>query len=239
MSWLTDPEIWAALFTLTALEIVLGVDNIIFISIVTGSLPEHQRSRARKVGLSLAVITRILLLSVVFALTRFTQPILTIYGNAFSLRDIVLIGGGLFLLAKSTSEIHDTVEGLDEAGHQVRRGASFFSVIVQVLILDLVFSLDSIITAIGMANDLAVMAAAIVIAIGFMMWAADPFSDFVHRHPSIKMLALSFLVVIGVALIAEGFDLHIPKGYIYFAMAYSVGVEMLNMRRRTKVGTDA
>lgn len=240
MSWLTDPEMWAALLTLTALEIVLGVDNIIFISIVTGALPKHQQSKARKVGLSLAVITRLALLSSIFLLTRFTQPLLTIHGNALSLRDLVLIGGGLFLLAKSTAEIHDAVEAVEGEQRRVeRRGVTFVGIIAQVLVLDLIFSLDSVITAIGMANQFAVMAAAIVIAIGFMILAADPFSDFVHRHPSIKMLALSFLVVIGVALIAEGFDLHIPKGYIYFAMAYSVGVEMLNMRRRTKTGVDA
>ncbi len=235
MEWLTDPQIWIALVTLTALEVVLGIDNIIFISILAGKLPENQQSRARTLGLALAMLMRIALLFSLTWIMRLTFPLFSVFGNEISGRDIILIAGGLFLLAKSTYEIHDKLEG--EEGHSSARVASSFaSVIIQIMLLDIVFSLDSVITAIGMANQLWVMITAVVIAVAFMMVSAGPISDFVHRHPTVKMLALSFLLLIGVSLIAEGLDQHIPKGYIYFAMAFSVFVEMLNLRmRRYKV----
>jgi len=235
MEWLTDPQIWIALVTLTALEIVLGIDNIIFISILAGKLPGNQQGRARTLGLALAMLMRIALLFSLTWIMRLTFPLFSVLGNEISGRDIILILGGLFLLAKSTYEIHDKLEG--EEGHSSARVASsFVSVIIQIILLDIVFSLDSVITAIGMANQLWVMIAAVVIAVVFMMVSAGPISDFVHRHPTVKMLALSFLLLIGVSLIAEGLDQHIPKGYIYFAMAFSVFVEMLNLRmRRYKV----
>jgi predicted tellurium resistance membrane protein TerC len=235
MEWLTDPQIWIALVTLTALEIVLGIDNIIFISILAGKLPGNQQGRARTLGLALAMLMRIALLFSLTWIMRLTSPLFSVLGNEISGRDIILILGGLFLLAKSTYEIHDKLEG--EEGHSSARVASsFVSVIIQIILLDIVFSLDSVITAIGMANQLWVMIAAVVIAVVFMMVSAGPISDFVHRHPTVKMLALSFLLLIGVSLIAEGLDQHIPKGYIYFAMAFSVFVEMLNLRmRRYKV----
>jgi predicted tellurium resistance membrane protein TerC len=233
MSWITNPDIWAALITLTALEIVLGIDNIVFISIITGNLPEHRQSAARRTGLALAVVTRLLLLGAIFLLARFTAPLFTLFRQPFSLRDLVLIGGGLFLLAKSTVEIHGDIEG-EHAATGKRAPGSFISVIVQILLLDVVFSLDSVITAIGMSDRYAVMAAAIVIAVGFMLMFAGAVSRFVQRHPTLKMLALAFLVLIGVALIADGFGLHIPKGYIYFAMAFSFGVEMLNLQLRKR-----
>lgn len=233
MEWLLDPQIWAALVTLAALEIVLGIDNLIFISIVTGNLPEEQRPSARKLGLMVAVISRLVLLATIFWLTHLTNPLFTLFGEAYSIRDLVLIIGGLFLLVKSTFEIHSTLEGAASAGPQIHV-ASYAGVIVQIMVLDIVFSLDSVITAIGMADNLWVMGAAIIIAVIFMLMFVDAVSDFVDRHPTIKMLALAFLVLIGVALIGEGFEMHIPKGYIYFAMAFSFLVEMLNTWLRHK-----
>jgi len=229
MNWLTDPEIWVALVTLTSLEVVLGIDNIIFISILAGKLPAEQQKRARTTGLAVAMLSRIALLFSLASVMRLTAPWFTILGREISGRDLILIVGGLFLIAKSTHEIHEKVEGHGEHG-VTRAAASFASVIIQILILDLVFSLDSVITAIGMADEIAVMVAAVMIAVGFMMVFAGSVSEFVHRHPTVKMLALSFLLMIGLSLVAEGFDQHIPKGYIYFAMAFSVFVEMLNLR---------
>ncbi len=233
MDWIADPQAWIALVTLTALEIVLGIDNIIFISILAGKLPAEQRARARTIGLGLAMGTRLALLASLVWLMRLTAPWVTIWGNEISGRDLILIVGGLFLLAKSTMEIHEKLEGEEEAAGG-RPAATFASVIVQILLLDIVFSLDSIITAIGMADQLAVMAAAVIIAVIFMMLFAGAVNGFIDRHPTVKMLALSFLLLIGVALIGDGLDMHIPKGYIYFAMAFSVFVEMLNVRIRRR-----
>ncbi len=233
MEWLFDPSIWAALVTLAALEIVLGIDNLIFISIVTGNLPEHQRPSARKLGLIVAVASRLALLATIFWLTRLTDPLFTLFGEAYSIRDLVLIFGGLFLLVKSTFEIHSTLEGASGDGPHLHV-ASYAGVIFQIMVLDIVFSLDSVITAIGMADNLWVMGAAIIVAVIFMLLFVDAVSNFVDRHPTIKMLALAFLVLIGVALIGEGFEMHIPKGYIYFAMAFSFLVEMLNTWLRHK-----
>jgi predicted tellurium resistance membrane protein TerC len=232
MEWITSPEAWIALTTLTLLEIVLGVDNIIFISILVGRLPEEQRQRARLLGLGFAMGTRILLLLLLTWIMRLQASLFTVLGVDLSGRDLILIGGGLFLLAKSTLEIHNSLEGEEETGGHGAKQAGFLSVIVQIGIIDIVFSLDSVITAVGLADDVAVMVVAIVIAVGVMMVAAGAIGRFVDTHPTIKMLALSFLVLIGVALIAEGVDVHIPKGYIYFAMAFSVVVEMLNIRIR-------
>jgi predicted tellurium resistance membrane protein TerC len=231
MTWLTDPQIWIALATLTFLEIVLGVDNIIFISILAGRLPDHRQAAARRIGLLLAMGTRILLLLSLAWIVRLTQPLITLFGQELSGRDLILIAGGLFLLAKSTHEIHGRLEGDEEGGH-ARGHASFTSVIVQIMLLDIVFSLDSVITAVGMVDELAVMVAAVMIAVVIMMVSATPISDFVHRHPTVKILALSFLLLIGLSLLLEGFDHHIPKGYIYFAMGFSVFVEMINLRIR-------
>ncbi|GAM11166.1 hypothetical protein OR1_03476 [Geobacter sp. OR-1] len=231
MSWLTDPQVWLALVTLTALEIVLGIDNIIFISIQAGKLPVAQQEKARLVGLGLAMFIRVALLFSLTWLMGLTAPLFTVLGNEISGRDLILLSGGLFLIWKSTMEIHEKLEGEEEIA-SVRVGATFGAVIVQILLLDVVFSLDSIITALGMANQLAVMIAAVVIAVGFMMLFSGKISAFVERHPTVKMLALSFLLLIGVALIGDSLDMHIPKGYIYFAMAFSVMVEMLNLRMR-------
>ncbi|BBA69858.1 TerC family protein [Geobacter sulfurreducens] len=233
MELLTDPQAWLALATLTALEIVLGIDNIIFISILSSKLPAEQQEKARITGLGLAMFTRVALLFSLAWLMGLTEPLLSVLGTEISGRDLILIAGGLFLLAKSTMEIHDKLEGAESHG-TVKATASFGAIIFQILLLDIVFSLDSIITAIGMANQLTVMVAAVVIAVGFMMLFAGKISAFVDTHPTIKMLALSFLILIGVALIGDGLDMHIPKGYIYFAMAFSVGVEMLNMKMRAK-----
>ena len=236
MDWLTNPEIWIALATLTALEIVLGIDNIVFISILAGKLPPHQQDRARTIGLGLAMITRILLLLGLAWVIGLTAPLFEVFDHEISGRDLILIAGGLFLLAKSTHEIHQKLEG--EVGHSSRRVyPTFQAVIIQILLLDVVFSLDSVITAVGMVRQIGVMIAAVVIAIGFMLVFAKTISGFVERHPTIKMLALSFLVLIGVILIAEGFDQHISKGYIYFAMAFSVFVEMLNLKVRGAAAT--
>jgi predicted tellurium resistance membrane protein TerC len=234
MSWLTNPEMWIALVTLLALEIVLGIDNIVFISILSGKLPEEQRARARSLGLALAMITRILLLLSLSWIIRLTAPLFSVLGQEVSGRDLILILGGLFLMAKSTHEIHTKLEGEEEHGGPARRRAVFGWVIVQILLLDIVFSLDSVITAVGMVSEIGVMITAVVLAVIFMLVFAGPISAFVERHPTIKMLALSFLILIGVTLILEGLHRHIPKGYIYFAMAYSVGVEMLNLRLRRK-----
>jgi predicted tellurium resistance membrane protein TerC len=232
--WIADPNAWVALATLTALEVVLGVDNIIFISILVGRLPEARRDSARRLGLALAMGTRILLLLSIAWVMRLTAPMFTL-GQAFSGRDLILIGGGLFLLWKSVHEIHGSLEG-NEAGAAEARGglASYGGVLVQIAVIDIVFSLDSVITAVGMADDVAVMVIAIVLSVLVMMFAAKPIGEFVDRHPTIKMLALSFLVLVGVTLIAEGFETRVPKGYIYFAMAFSLGVEMINIRLRSR-----
>ena len=234
MEWLTDPQIWIALATLTALEIVLGVDNIIFISILVGRLPGHQRNRARVIGLGLAMGTRILLLLSLAWIMTLTDPLFAILGKDFAWRDIILIGGGLFLLWKSVHEIHASLEGVEE-GPRAALQAGFGAVLIQIAVIDIVFSLDSVITAVGMVDEVPVMVAAIVIAVLVMMFAARPIGEFVDRHPTIKMLALSFLIMVGMALVAEGFDFHVPKGYIYFAMAFSVAVEMLNLRLRRRL----
>ena len=231
MEWLSSPEAWIALTTLTLLEIVLGVDNIIFISILVGRLPEAQRPRARILGLAFAMGTRILLLLLLTWIMRLQANLFTVFGIDVSGRDLILIGGGLFLIAKSTLEIHSSLEAEHPEGH-VARQAGFFSVIFQIGIIDIVFSLDSVITAVGLANDVVVMIIAIVLAVIVMMFAAGAIGRFVDNHPTIKMLALSFLVLIGAALILEGADVHVPKAYIYFAMAFSVVVEMLNLRMR-------
>jgi predicted tellurium resistance membrane protein TerC len=229
MESLTDPQVWIALTTLTFLEIVLGIDNIIFISILSGKLPPKHQPRARRLGLLAAMVMRVLLLFSLAWIIRLTEPWFTVAGQEISGRDLILILGGLFLIGKSTYEIHDKLEA--EEGHASKKvPTSFVSVIVQIMMLDLVFSLDSVITAVGMAEDLWVMVTAVVVAVGIMMLSADAISAFVHKHPTVKMLALSFLLLIGVSLLLEGFDQHIPKGYIYFAMGFSVFVEMINLR---------
>lgn len=238
MELLTDPQVWLAFATLTALEIVLGIDNIIFISILVGRLPEQQRARGRTIGLALAMLTRILLLLSITWVMGLSAELFSVFGRGVSGRDLILVGGGLFLLAKSTIEIHHSLEG-NEKQTNVAMKATFLSVITQIAIIDIVFSLDSVITAVGMADHVEVMIAAVVVAVLVMMFMAGPISNFVDRHPTIKMLALSFLILIGVALIGEGFGLHIPKGYIYFAMAFSVAVEMLNLRMRRKASAAA
>jgi len=231
MDWLTNPEIWIALATLTALEVVLGIDNVVFISILAGKLPAAQRDRARKIGLMLAMLMRIALLLSLAWIIRLTSPLFTVFGQEISGRDLVLLVGGLFLIAKSTYEIHDKLEGA-EGERSVKVQPSLRSVLVQIVLLDIVFSLDSVITAVGMVEQIPVMVAAVIIAVAGMLLFSGAISEFVERHPTVKMLALSFLLLIGVALIAEGFDKHIPKGYIYFAMSFSLGVEMLNLRMR-------
>jgi len=232
MDWLTSPEAWIALATLTVLEIVLGIDNIIFISILVGRLPERQRNKGRVLGLGFAMVTRILLLLSITWVMKLTEPLFTVVKD-ISGRDIILIGGGLFLLWKSTVEIHESLEGAGEE-RKATALAGFTATIAQIALIDIIFSLDSVITAVGLAKDVAVMIIAIVAAVGVMMFASKAIGDFVDRHPTIKVLALSFLVVVGVALIAEGFDWHVPRGYIYFAMAFSTMVEMLNIRMRKK-----
>jgi predicted tellurium resistance membrane protein TerC len=231
MDLLTDPQAWIALATLLALEIVLGVDNVVFISILAGKLPPDQRARARTVGLGLALITRVLLLLSLSWMIRLTAPLVTVLGNEISGRDLILIGGGLFLIGKSTHEIHGRLEG--EEGHaSARVAASFAAVIVQILLLDVVFSLDSVITAVGMVDRLEIMITAVILAMVFMVAFAGWIGDFVERHPTVKMLALAFLLLIGTNLVAEGLGQHIPRGYIYFAMAFSVFVESLNIRMK-------
>ena len=233
MDWITDPQIWIALGTLTFLEIVLGVDNIIFISILSGKLPPPQQVTARRVGLLGAMLTRILLLFSLAWISKLSAPLFSLAGHAISGRDLILILGGLFLLGKSTFEIHDKLEG--DEGHASRKvAASFASVIVQIMLLDIVFSLDSVITAVGMVDEVWVMIAAVMLSVTLMLFSAEPISAFVHQHPTVKMLALSFLLLIGMSLLLEGFEQHIPKGYIYFAMGFSVFVEMINLRMRRK-----
>jgi predicted tellurium resistance membrane protein TerC len=231
IEWLTNPQTWIALVTLTSLEIVLGVDNVIFVSILAGKLPKGQQPRARRLGLFLAMFMRIALLFSLTWLIRLTAPLFTVLGQSVSGRDMILLVGGLFLIAKATYEIHDKLEG-DEGHESARVAASFAAVIIQVMLLDIVFSLDSVITAVGMANDFGVMVTAVVLAVGVMMVSAGAIAGFVDRHPTVKILALSFLLLIGVSLIADGLHQHISKGYIYFAMAFSVFVEMINLRVR-------
>jgi predicted tellurium resistance membrane protein TerC len=233
MEWLADPQIWIAFLTLTVLELVLGIDNVIFISILAGKLPGEQQQRARIIGLALALIMRVILLFSLTWVMTLTTPLFSVFGYGISGRDLILIIGGLFLIAKATHEIHGSLEG--EEGHASKKVyASFASVITQIVLLDIVFSLDSVITAVGMVEQIEIMIAAVVISIGAMMLFAAPIGGFVQRHPTVKMLALSFLLLIGVMLLAEGFHQKIPKGYIYFAMAFSVVVEILNMRLRRK-----
>jgi predicted tellurium resistance membrane protein TerC len=234
MDWLSDPNAWIGLLTLTVLEIVLGVDNIIFISILAGKLPEHERAKARRLGLLGAFFSRILLLLSIAWVVRLTTPLFTVMGVDISGRGLILILGGLFLIGKATHEIHDKLEG-DERGEAQRKAArSLVAVVAQIMVIDIVFSLDSVITAVGMVDQVSIMIAANVIALGIMLVASGPISAFVDRHPTVKMLALSFLVLIGTNLVAEGIGQHIPKGYTYFAMAFSVVVEMLNIRARSR-----
>ena len=233
MEWLSDPNAWIGLLTLTVLELVLGIDNIVFISILSGKLPAHQQKRARTIGLSLAMIMRILLLLSITWVARLTHPLFVIGTFDVTGRAIILVAGGLFLLVKSTHEIHDHIEGEDEH-RNVRAVASLFAVLVQISLLDIVFSLDSVITAVGMVDQIAIMIIAVILAVIVMMIFANPVSGFVERHPTIKMLALSFLLLIGVNLIAEGLGFHIPRGYTYFAMAFSLFVEMLNLKIRSR-----
>ena len=238
MEMLSDPQVWLAFATLTALEIVLGIDNIIFISILVGRLPKSQQARGRTIGLALAMLTRIALLLSITWVMGLSSDLFTVFGVGISGRDLILIGGGLFLLAKSTIEIHHSLEGTGGEEQSAGGGsATFAGVITQIAIIDIVFSLDSVITAVGMADHVQVMVAAVIVAVIVMMFLAGPISNFVDRHPTVKMLALSFLILIGMALVVEGLDvLHIPKGYIYFAMAFSVIVEMLNIRLRKQLG---
>jgi predicted tellurium resistance membrane protein TerC len=242
MDWIFDPEIWASLLTLTALEIVLGIDNLVFIAILAGKLPAEQQNRARQIGLTLALTTRLALLASIAWIIGLTQPLFDLFGQPVSWRDIVLVAGGLFLLYKGTREIHHTLEGDEpEPGQAAERRVSFAGVVTQIMLLDIVFSLDSVITAVGMASKLWVMATAIVIAVVIMLVASKPLADFVARHPTVKMLALSFLMLIGMTLIADGAGLHVPKGYIYAAIGFSIGVEALNQlaarRRRAAAQT--
>lgn len=232
LEWISSPEAWVALFTLTALEIVLGIDNIIFISILVGRLPIHQRQSGRVLGLGLAMGTRILLLLSLAWIMRLTEPLFSVMGYAISGRDLILLIGGLFLLVKSTLEIHHNMEESASTEEKPVKTVNFIGVLIQIALLDIVFSLDSVITAVGMANDVEVMILAIILAVGVMMIAAKPIGDFVEEHPTLKILALSFLILIGVSLIGEGLSFHIPKGYIYFAMGFSVCVEMINLRMR-------
>ncbi len=234
MDWITEPQAWISLLTLTGLEIVLGIDNIIFISILAGKLPPEQQAKARQTGLMLALITRIMLLASIAWMAKLTTPLFRFLNHGVSGRDLILIIGGLFLLVKSTMEIHEKLEGHDGAGNPVKGAAKMGHVLIQIMLLDIVFSLDSVITAVGMAQHLSVMIIAVILAMGVMLLAAGSISDFVNKHPTLKILALSFLILIGVTLVAEGTGAHISKGYVYFAMAFSFGVEMLNLRLRTK-----
>jgi predicted tellurium resistance membrane protein TerC len=232
-SWMSSADGWIALATLTVLEIVLGIDNIVFISILAGKLKPEERGRARTIGLSMAMGTRILLLLSITWVMGLTAPLFTVFGQEISGRDLILLLGGLFLIAKSTHEIHDKLEGAEGHG-AAKAAASFGAVLIQIALLDIVFSLDSVITAVGMAEHVGVMIIAVIVAVGVMLFSAGPISNFVEKHPTVKMLALSFLLLIGVSLIGEGLDHHIPKGYIYFAMGFSIFVEMINLRVRTK-----
>ncbi|KSW24703.1 TerC family protein [Pseudomonas citronellolis] len=232
MEWLASPEIWVAFLTLTALEIVLGIDNIIFISILVSRLPAAQQPKARFFGLALAMGTRILLLLSITWVMRLTADLFEVFGQGVSGRDLILFFGGLFLLFKSTMEIYHSLEGAEEGGQGSARSRGFMAVIIQIAIIDIIFSLDSVITAVGLVQNVPVMIAAIVISVGVMMLAAGTISDFIDKHPSLKMLALSFLIVVGTVLVAEAFEVHVPKGYVYFAMAFSLAVEALNIRLR-------
>jgi predicted tellurium resistance membrane protein TerC len=233
---LSDPSVWIAFLTLTSLEIVLGIDNVVFISILADKLPAAQRRKARRLGLGLAMLMRILLVMSVAWIVKLTDPLFTLFHHGVSWRDLVLIAGGLFLLGKATHEIHGSLEG--GRGHAAARvGATFSGVITQILLLDLVFSVDSVITAVGLTDIVPVMVAAVIVAVAVMLLAAEPIGNFVSRHPTVRMLALSFLIMIGGLLVAEGFGQHIPHGYVYFAMAFAVGVEMLNLRVRAKAET--
>jgi predicted tellurium resistance membrane protein TerC len=234
VEWLASPEAWVALATLAALEIVLGVDNIIFISILAGRLPAAQRQRARTLGLAFAAGTRVLLLLSIAWVMSLTEPLFAVLGRDISGRDLILLGGGLFLLWKSVHEIHGSLEGEPGEAAPARVPASLLSAVAQIALLDIVFSLDSVITAVGLVDEVPIMIVAILLAVGVMMFAARPIGEFVDRHPTIKMLALSFLVLVGVALVAEGWGFHIPKGYIYFSMAFATGVELLNMQLRRR-----
>lgn len=233
LDWLANPEIWIALGTLTALEIVLGIDNIIFLSVLVSRLPESQRAVARRVGLGLAMMARLGLLFSISFVMGLTKPWVTVLGHGVSGRDVILIGGGLFLMAKATHEIHNSLEGVEE-GHTPAAASSLGMVLFQIALLDIVFSLDSVITAVGLVEQVSIMATAIILAVVVMLMAAKAIGDFVETHPTIKILALSFLILVGVTLMVEGFDVHVPKGYIYFSMAFSVTVEMLNIRMRKK-----
>jgi len=233
MAWLFEPQAWVALVTLTALEIVLGIDNIIFISVLVARLPSAKRQKGRVIGLALAMISRIILLLSIVWVMGLTKPLFALLSHAFSGRDIILIAGGIFLFVKSTFEIHDSLESV-EVHEMGRMAVSFAGVLVQIMVLDIIFSLDSVITAVGLAQHVQIMILAIVIAVVVMMFSARPIGDFVDTHPTIKMLALSFLILIGVTLVAEGFGFHIPKGYVYFAMGFSVCVEMLNLKIRKR-----
>lgn len=235
--WIASPEAWVALATLTALEIVLGIDNIIFLSILVGRLPEHQRGLGRTLGLGFAMLTRLGLLFSLTWVMSLTHPFMSPFGYDISGRDLILIGGGLFLLYKATVEIHQSVEGGDEQAELKSGSSNFFVIILQIAVLDIVFSLDSVITAVGLVSQISLMAIAIIIAVGVMMFAAKSIGEFVEKHPTVKILALAFLVIVGVTLIMEGFDVHVPKGYIYFAMAFSLGVEMINIKMRKKLTT--
>ncbi|HHE8712101.1 TPA: TerC family protein [Haemophilus influenzae] len=230
--WITDPEAWVSLATLTALEIILGVDNIIFISILVGRLPESQRQSGRIIGLGLAMLTRILLLMSLAWIMKLTAPLFTLFNQAISGRDLILLIGGLFLIIKSFGEIKEAINHQEHHNSESKNKVSYFGVLIQIAVLDIVFSLDSVITAVGMASHLPVMILAIIIAVGVMMFAAKPIGAFVDTHPTLKILALAFLVLVGISLIAESLDIHIPKGYIYFAMGFSVVVEMINIRMR-------
>lgn len=236
MDWITSPEIWISLLTLTVLEIVLGIDNIVFISILAGKLPASQQNKARQLGLGLALITRILLLLSITWIMGLKANLFTLFGHGFSGRDLILLLGGLFLLGKATHEIHDKLEGEDGTATG-RVSPTFSGVIVQILLLDIVFSLDSVITAVGMVQQVGVMIAAVIIAVGFMLFFSGHISRFIEKHPTLKMLALSFLLLIGVVLVADGLGQHIQKGYVYFAMAFSVSVEALNIRMRSKAAS--
>lgn len=238
MEWFSSPEAWVALATLTVLEIVLGIDNVVFIAIVAGRLPEEEQGKAWKIGLSLAMLSRLALLFSIVWVMRLTDPLFTLIGHPFSGRDLILIGGGLFLLGKSTRELHHNLEGegRDRDGKGRSWSRTFWGVLTQIVALDVIFSLDSVITAVGIANQVSVMAIAIVIAVGVMMLSAEGISSFIRKHPTVKMLALSFLLLIGMALVAEGLGQHIPKGYLYFAMGFSIFVEMLNLRASKRPG---
>ncbi|AQW82142.1 TerC family protein [Campylobacter pinnipediorum] len=232
--WIMSPEAWVSLFTLTGLEIVLGIDNIIFIAILVGKLPQHQKDKGRMVGLGLAMITRILLLLSLFWIMKLTKPLISLFGFDITGRDIVLILGGLFLIAKSTMEIHSSINGEHEEHKEETKGSNFISVVTQIAIIDIVFSLDSVITAVGMAQHIEIMILAVILAVCVMMFAAKAISDFVDNNPTIKVLALAFLIMIGFVLIGEGFGVHIPKAYIYFAMAFSLSVELINIYAKKK-----